>query len=183
MLLDLGKGSSRCPRLVNMWYKGAVRWRSAASARGHWVARARSLREFQTSFAAETSCAAFLFERRWPQGFVCPACGAGRAALLRSRAHTYECLDCGRQTSITAGTVMHRSKLPLTVWFWAAHLMATHSNGMSAVQLEAQRRVASYARRRSISDDCGVGCSIGSTRAGSSTCVSTFFVIRLGAWK
>ena len=102
------------------------------------MARARSLREFQTSFSDETSCAAFLFERRWPQGFVCPACGQGRAALLRSRARTYECLDCGRQTSITAGTVMHRSKLPLTVWFWAAHLMATHSNGMSAVQLEAQ---------------------------------------------
>src|SRR5712671_468956 len=121
-----------------MWYKGAVRWRSAASARGHWMARARSLSEFQTSFADETSCAAFLFERRWPQGFVCPACGAARAALLKSRAHTYECLDCGRQTSITAGTVMHRSKLPLTVWFWAAHLMATHSNGMSAIQLEAQ---------------------------------------------
>ena len=102
------------------------------------MARARSLREFQTSFPDETSCAAFLFERRWPQEFVWPACGAGRAAFLRSRAHTYECLDCGRQTSITAGTVMHRSKLPLTVWFWAAHLMATHSNGMSAVQLEAQ---------------------------------------------
>src|SRR5205823_5620082 len=102
------------------------------------MARARSLREFQTNFPDETSCAAFLCERRWPQGFVCPACGEGRAALLRSRAHTYECLDCGRQTSITAGTVMHRSKLPLTVWFWAAHLMATHSNGMSAVQLEAQ---------------------------------------------
>ena len=102
------------------------------------MGRARSLREFQTSFPDETSCAAFLFERRWPQGFVCPACGGGRAAFLRSRAHTYEGLDCGRQTSITAGTVMHRSKLPLTVWFWAAHLMATHSNGMSAVQLEAQ---------------------------------------------
>jgi len=102
------------------------------------VARARSLREFQTSFPDEASCAAFLFERRWPQGFVCPACGEGRAAFLRSRAHTYECLDCGRQTSITAGTVMHRSKLPLTVWLWAAHLMATHSNGMSAVQLAAQ---------------------------------------------
>ena len=63
---------------------------------------------------------------------------AAHAALLRSRAQTYECLGCGRQTSITAGTVMHRSKLPLTVWFWAAHLMATHSNGMSAVQLGAQ---------------------------------------------
>jgi predicted RNA-binding Zn-ribbon protein involved in translation (DUF1610 family) len=102
------------------------------------VAGARSLSEFQTSFPDETSCAAFLFERRWPQGFVCPACSGGRAALLKSRAHTYECLDCGRQTSITAGTAMHRSKLPLTVWFWAAHLMTTHSNGMSAVQLEAQ---------------------------------------------
>src|SRR5437763_11717480 len=102
------------------------------------MARARSLRDFQTSFSDETSCAAFLFQRRWPQGFVCPACGGGRAALLKSRAHTYECLDRGRQTSITAGTAMHRSKLPLTVWFRAAHLMATHSNGMSAVQLEAQ---------------------------------------------
>src|ERR1700716_1557160 len=104
---------------------------------GYGVARARSLSEFQTSFPDETSCAAFLFERRWPQGFVCPACGGGRAALVKSRAHTDECLDCGRQTSITAGTAMHRSKLPLTVWFWAAPLMATHSNGMSAVQLEA----------------------------------------------
>jgi predicted RNA-binding Zn-ribbon protein involved in translation (DUF1610 family) len=75
------------------------------------VARARSLSEFQASFPDETSCAAFLFERRWPEGFVCPACGNGRAASLKSRAHTYECLDCGRQTSITAGTVMHRSKL------------------------------------------------------------------------
>src|SRR5208282_2661878 len=37
-----------------------------------------------------------------------------------------------------SGTVMHRSKLPLTTWFWAAHLMSTHSNGMSARQLEDQ---------------------------------------------
>ena len=117
---------------------GAVRRRAAAGARGHSVARARSLTEFQASFPDEASCAAFLFGRRWPQGFVCPVCGGGRAAVLKSRAYTYECLGCGRQTSITAGTVMHRSKLPLTVWFWAAHLMATHSNGMSAVQFEAQ---------------------------------------------
>src|SRR4029077_6744574 len=115
-----------------------MRRRSASGGRKYGVAGARSLSEFQTSFPDETSCAAFLFERRWPQGFVCPACGGGRAALLKGRAHTYKCLDCGRQTSITAGTAMHRSKLPLTVWFWAAHLMATHSNGMSAVQLEAQ---------------------------------------------
>ena len=65
------------------------------------MARARSLSEFQTSFPDERSCAAFLFERRWPQGFVCPACGGGRAALLKSRAHTYECLGCGRSPTGT----------------------------------------------------------------------------------
>jgi len=102
------------------------------------MARARSLTQFQAAFRDEASCALFLSKRRWPDGFVCPVCGKRRAALLNSRAYTYECLDCGRQTSITAGTVMHRSKLPLTVWFWAAHLMSTHSNGMSARQLEDQ---------------------------------------------
>jgi transposase-like protein len=102
------------------------------------MARGRSLSEFQQTFSDEASCAAFLFERRWPKGFVCPSCGKRRAASLKSRAHTYECLACKRQTSITAGTAMHRSKLPLTAWFWAAHLMATHSNGMSARQLEDQ---------------------------------------------
>ena len=76
----------------------------------------------------------FWFERRWPDGFTCPMCGNGDAASLKSRAHTHECLRCGRQTSITAGTLMHRTKLPLTVWIWAAHLMSTHSNGMSAQQ-------------------------------------------------
>lgn len=102
------------------------------------MARARSLSQFQKAFPDEASCATFLFERRWRDGFVCPVCGSGRAAMLRSRAHTHECLDCGRQTSITAGTAMHRSKLPLTTWFWAAHLMSTHSNGMSARQFEDQ---------------------------------------------
>ena len=94
-----------------MLYSGLAAGRTRQPRRGPAVARARSLSEFQASFPDETSCAAFLFERRWPEGFVCPACGGGRPALLKSRAHTYECFGCGRQTSITAGTVMHRSKL------------------------------------------------------------------------
>ena len=68
------------------------------------MSRARSLTEFQSAFPDEASCAAFLFERRWPDGFVCPACGGARAAALKSRAYTYECYSCGRQTSITAGS-------------------------------------------------------------------------------
>jgi len=102
------------------------------------MARGRSLSEFQNAFPDEAHCVAFLFKCRWPGGFVCPACGKARGGVLNSRPGLYECLDCGRQTSITAGTLMHRSKLRLTTWFWAAHLMATHSNGMSARQLEDQ---------------------------------------------
>src|ERR1700728_1883365 len=102
------------------------------------MARARSLAEFQKSFPDEESCAAFLFKQRWPDGFGCPGCGKRRVDRLKSRPRLHECLDCGRQTSVTAGTTMHRSKLPLTTWFWAAHLMTTHSNGMSARQLEDQ---------------------------------------------
>src|SRR5271163_3919842 len=121
-----------------MWYAGLVESSFEAAATGRAMAKGRSLSQFQETFPDETSCAAFLLEWRWSKGFVCPGCGEQRAAALKSRAYTYECLDCGRQTSATAGTVMHRSKLPLTSWFWAAHLMATHSNGMSARQLEDQ---------------------------------------------
>src|ERR1700675_3598005 len=102
------------------------------------MARARSLAEFQKSFSDEESCAAFLFKRRWPDGFVCPGCGKRRAVGLKSRPRLHECLDCGRQTSVTAGATMQPAKTPLTTWFWAAHLMTTHSNGMSALQLQDQ---------------------------------------------
>ena len=34
--------------------------------------------------------------------------------------------------------------LPLTIWFWAAFLMATHSNGISALQLQSQLGLGSY---------------------------------------
>ena len=45
---------------------------------------------------------------------------------------------------MTAGTILHGSKLDLTIWFWAAYLMATHSNGMSALQLQKQLGLGSY---------------------------------------
>ena len=38
------------------------------------MARARSLSEFQKAFSDEASCVAFLFKRRWPDGFICPGC-------------------------------------------------------------------------------------------------------------
>src|SRR5512144_2638257 len=104
----------------------------------------RSLIEFQRRFPDEPACAGYLAKARWPDGFRCPACGHDRGWELASKAFTWECACCGKQTSVTAGTVMHASKLPLTAWFWAAYLMATHSNGISALQLRNQLGLGSY---------------------------------------
>ena len=75
---------------------------------------------------------------------MCPGCGGVKGWELSRKRFTWECAGCGRQTSVTAGTVMHRSKLPLTVWFTAIHLLSSHSNGISALQLQAQLGLGSY---------------------------------------
>jgi hypothetical protein len=104
----------------------------------------RSLIEFQRRFPDEDACAAYLANARWPEGFRCPECGHDKGWELATKAFTFECAACGKQTSVTAGTIMHGSKLPLTAWFWAAYLMATHSNGISALQLRNQLGLGSY---------------------------------------
>ena len=103
-----------------------------------------SLLAFQHMVPDDDACAAWLIEMRWPGGFVCPTCGHEKGWALRRKAHTFECVGCRRQTSVMAGTILHASKLPLTVWFWAADLMATHSNGISALQLQKQLAIGSY---------------------------------------
>ena len=104
----------------------------------------RSLIEFQQRFGDEAACVKYLFAARWPEGFLCPGCGNSKAWALQTKAWTWECAGCGKQTSVTAGTIMHHSKLALTIWFWAAYLMATHSNGISALQLQRQLALGSY---------------------------------------
>ena len=95
-------------------------------------------------FPHDDACAAWLASVRWPEGFECPRCGHDHGWALRGKAHTFECARCHRQTSVTAGTILHGSKLALTVWFWAAYLMATHSNGIAALQLQNQLGIGSY---------------------------------------
>ena len=105
----------------------------------------RSLREFQHQFPDDAACAEYLASARWPDGFRCPACGRAKAWRLACRARfTFVCAACAKEISVTAGTIMHRSHLPLSVWFWAAYLMATHSNGMSALQLQSELGIGSY---------------------------------------
>jgi hypothetical protein len=86
----------------------------------------------------------YLAQLCWPDGFVCPCGASGRAWSLKTKPDTFECAECGRQTSVTAGTILHGSKLPLTVWFLAAFWMATHTNGLSARQLQSVLGLGSY---------------------------------------
>ena len=78
-----------------------------------------SLGDFQRRYPNEAACAASLFAARWPAGFRCrPAPREGMAAW--QKALPLRVRRLGKQTSVTAGTIMHGSKLPLTAWFWAA---------------------------------------------------------------
>jgi hypothetical protein len=102
-----------------------------------------SIVEFQRRFCDERACQDYLAASRWPGGFHCPGCGGGRAWVLERR-HLWECGLCGRQTSVTAGTVLHGTRTPLTLWFWAAYLMSTHTPGISARQLQRQLGISRY---------------------------------------
>jgi transposase-like protein len=99
--------------------------------------------DFQERFATEAACLEYLAASRWPDGFVCPACG-GRRSWVLERRHLWECADCHVQTSVSAGTVMHGTRTPLRVWFWAAYLVATHHPGISAKQLQRQLGLSRY---------------------------------------
>lgn len=92
--------------------------------------------EFMQRFGNEQSCHEYLVKKRWPEGFTCPRCGARHGYTL-SKGHI-QCAACRYQASVTAGTVMHRSHLPLTKWFLAMYLVTQDKRGISAVQLSRQ---------------------------------------------
>jgi transposase-like protein len=103
----------------------------------------RSIVEFQRRFPDDAACLEYLAASRWPDGYRCPACGGKRAWVL-TRRHLWQCAACGHQASVRAGTVLHRTRLPLSLWFWAAYLVSTHTPGISALQLRRQLGIGRY---------------------------------------
>jgi transposase-like protein len=90
---------------------------------------------FMDGYRDEASCIAALARLRWPEGFACAGCNGRTAYQLVSRPRVFECAGCGRQHSVTAGTVLHRTRTPLRKWFAAAWLMAQDKRGVSALFL------------------------------------------------
>jgi hypothetical protein len=105
-----------------------------------------SLPKFQSVFPDDDACAIYLEAIRWPDGFSCPKCGViGEPYRFPTRSSVVlRCRGCKANTSLTAGTVMQSSHMPLSTWFWGAYLMTTQTPGQSAVQFQRQLEIATY---------------------------------------
>ena len=103
---------------------------------GKLASRVRGLSEaeFQAAYGTEEQCRAAVEKLRWPDGFVCPLCGGQEGKWLSTRPKI-QCRSCRHQVSLTAGTIFHATKLPLTSWFLAMWLIASAKNGISSVEL------------------------------------------------
>lgn len=101
-----------------------------------------TFQQLQSWFADESTCVEYLAGLRWPNGFVCPACG--HREYWRTGAGLWMCTSCARRTSVTAGTIFHRSKLPLQTWFAAVWFVTSQKNGVSALGLQRVLGIGSY---------------------------------------
>lgn len=97
---------------------------------------------FESWFVDDDACRAYLVGLRWPAGFVCPNCG-GAESWETGRA-MFMCSACGRQTSVTAGTIFHRTRTPLRTWFAAIWFVCSQKNGVSALGLQRVLGFGSY---------------------------------------
>ena len=102
----------------------------------------RSVEEFERRFATEENCRDYLVSLRWPDGFRCPACKGDKAVLVR--ATLFQCSNCRRQTSATAGTIFQDTRKPLKTWFRAMWYVTSQKNGASALGLQRVLDLKSY---------------------------------------
>ncbi|MHC4200634.1 MAG: IS1595 family transposase, partial [Planctomycetota bacterium] len=102
----------------------------------------RDFAGFVRRFATEAACRSYLASLRWPEGFVCLACGR-RKGWPTARGTVF-CASCRRQTSPTAGTVLHGSRVPLRKWFLAMRRACTGKTGLSPKALQRELELGSY---------------------------------------
>jgi transposase-like protein len=103
----------------------------------------RTFQEFRDWFPDDDACLDYLEGLRWPDGFVCPVCD-GRDGWRIKQRRMWMCAGCGRKTSVTAGTIFHRSHTPISTWFAAVWFVTSSKNGVSAANLQQQLGFGSY---------------------------------------
>jgi transposase-like protein len=98
--------------------------------------------EFEKMFNTEQSCIDYLVSIRWPHGFECTVCGSIRS--WEKSNGRYECIDCHKETTVTSGTIFHKSTTSLLIWFRAIWWMVAQKNGVSAKGLQKILGLGSY---------------------------------------
>lgn len=107
-------------------------------ARANWRDPPPAHSEFTARFPTDDACREYLKERFYPDGTICPGCGK-RTRFHRVRTRTaYSCQFCGAQVYPTAGTLFHKSRVSLRLWFWAVFLMSSTRCAISVRQLERE---------------------------------------------
>jgi ribosomal protein L37AE/L43A len=95
-----------------------------------------SMAEFMDRYGSDAQCEAALVESRWPSGFVCPLCGCGQSVSFRRQGLLYfQCSACRHQCSVISGTIFEATKLGLSRWFLAMHLLTQSKNNVAALEL------------------------------------------------
>ena len=90
---------------------------------------------FLKRFSSETQCQEYLASLRWQNGYVSSKRGCRHGYRLSNG--RYQCAQCRHQASVTAGTVLHKTHMPLAQWFLAFYFVSQDKRGISAVQLAA----------------------------------------------
>lgn len=110
-----------------------------------------TLLEIMRRFATEEAARAYFERVRWPDGAVCPHCGSAERVYARTpnkdtgtRPGLYKCGDCQDTFTVTVGTVMEASKVPLNKWLIAFYMMCASKTQVSALQLQRQLELGSY---------------------------------------
>lgn len=108
-----------------------------------WRDFPKTATEFEARFATEEDCRAYWIEARWGGKPACARCNSARVWTIRDGA-TFECADCGHQTSLTSGTLLEKTRKPLKMWFRAAFEISTRRTGVSAKDLQRIMGFGSY---------------------------------------
>lgn len=102
--------------------------------------------EFKARFPDDEACFTYLATLRWPDGFVCPACGhTGAWTKTRRR---LACSGCRRETTITAGTLFDGTHEPLRTWFAAIWHILESPGGVSAREFQEMLGLGNYKTAR-----------------------------------
>ncbi len=111
-----------------------------------------NLRELQTKLDTQEKCLAFIEKLRWPDGIRCMTCGCDRISRIKSSSkkqtvrYIFECLEptCRQQFTVTSGTIMNDTHLPLLTWLSAIALVTQAKKGISGYQLQRNLGLGSY---------------------------------------